>query len=634
MKRIFMLKSLPFLFTAICCTGVLNSHSSAEPVLGWTEQNHKYYYVTEDGTYAVGETEINGVKYVFAPNGAEQTGWQTIDGKRYFFLPETGAAVFGKFAWHGETYYIDPSLGKITGYFCSDEVLFYADEQGVMQTGWITNQNERYFADENACLLTGEAEIDNEIYIFNESGVLQTGWQTDSTGITRYYDNYGTIQTGWVHNANQTSYAHEESGRLTGLHVIDNDQYLFDENGNLLYGFQTYQGTSYYFGKDGKMQTGWQTIENEALYFDGNGLVRNRIITADEKLYYLNEEGKIHHGWLDYNSKTYYADGDGILATGWKRIDGVIYYFDFKGIRQNGIVEIDGKTYLLNEKGIPQVGWYQSDDGSKYYGDHTAAAVTGWQLINQKTFLFDDRGVLQYGYYETDHKSYYFTEENTDGGLFWKGENCYYVNPDGEIIFAWILNNDTLYYIDSECQKTEVDMSEKNNMALAYYSLRKIGCYYWYGTYGNLATEELYLAKKAIFPSYYKATDFKEQYGRQVFDCCGLIKGYLWSDTIDSYANNISTPNVTSTDMYIAAADHGTIDSCPWTIGTLVFRSDSWSTRKYGIHHVGVYIGNGLFVEAKGHNWGVVMSDVPSDWTHWAQCPWTLDNGVESTPNL
>lgn len=57
----------------------------------------------------------------------------------------------------------------------------------------------------------------------------------------------------------------------------------------------------------------------------------------------------------------------------------------------------------------------------------------------------------------------------------------------------------------------------------------------------------------------------------------------------------------------------GTIGSIPDVEGVLVFMKG----------HVGVYIGNGEVVEARGHAYGVVKTKLKNrGWTHWGYCPY------------
>ena len=72
----------------------------------------------------------------------------------------------------------------------------------------------------------------------------------------------------------------------------------------------------------------------------------------------------------------------------------------------------------------------------------------------------------------------------------------------------------------------------KTAKGLVSYANAQLGLPYWYGTFGQKATAELYAAKKKQYPELYKSwNDFPTQYGQRVHDCVGLIKGYLWSET-------------------------------------------------------------------------------------------------------
>lgn len=49
--------------------------------------------------------------------------------------------------------------------------------------------------------------------------------------------------------------------------------------------------------------------------------------------------------------------------------------------------------------------------------------------------------------------------------------------------------------------------------------------------------------------------------------------------------------------------------------------------------HIGVYIGNGKVIEAKGHRYGVVETTFRGrGWTHWGYCPWITYEEKKTTP--
>ena len=157
----------------------------------------------------------------------------------------------------------------------------------------------------------------------------------------------------------------------------------------------------------------------------------------------------------------------------------------------------------------------------------------------------------------------------------------------------------------------------KSNQGLVEYAIAQIGNPYWYGCFGQISDESLLNSKREQYPAYYKAKDFSSQLNKRVHDCIGLVKGYLWSDSPDSQVEYNYKQDVSAKGMYAISKDKGGMNSFPRKPGTLVYKGGSPSA----IHHVGVYIGDGYVVEAKGHKWGVVKSKLNSSWNFWSQCP-------------
>ena len=158
----------------------------------------------------------------------------------------------------------------------------------------------------------------------------------------------------------------------------------------------------------------------------------------------------------------------------------------------------------------------------------------------------------------------------------------------------------------------------KTAKGLVSYANAQLGLPYWYGTFGQKATAELYAAKKKQYPELYKSwNDFPTQYGKRVHDCVGLIKGYLWSDTTTSTPKYNSSQDVSANGMLARCKENGSISSMPDIPGVLVFMDG----------HVGVYIGGGFVIEARGHQYGVVKTALRSrPWKWWGKCPW-IDYG-------
>lgn len=155
----------------------------------------------------------------------------------------------------------------------------------------------------------------------------------------------------------------------------------------------------------------------------------------------------------------------------------------------------------------------------------------------------------------------------------------------------------------------------KTASGLVAYAASQLGKPYWWGTFGQTASASLYSQKKAQYPSYYTATDFSGQYGQRVHDCVGLMKGYRWSDTPTSLPSYVAAQDVAVGGLYNQCGSRGTISSMPMEPGVCVFMSD--------MSHVGVYIGDGYVVEARGHAYGVVKTALSGrGWGCWGKPDW------------
>ena len=153
---------------------------------------------------------------------------------------------------------------------------------------------------------------------------------------------------------------------------------------------------------------------------------------------------------------------------------------------------------------------------------------------------------------------------------------------------------------------------QKTNTGLVDYCKAQLGRPYWMGTFGQIATPRLYEYNKSRLPEHYTANDFSSQYGKRVHDCIGLVKGYLWSDSANNVPSYNGAQDYSADAIRAACTEKGGIGTLPELPVTLVFSSG----------HVGVYIGNGEVIEARGHAYGVVKTRLSQrGWTHWGKCP-------------
>ncbi len=162
-------------------------------------------------------------------------------------------------------------------------------------------------------------------------------------------------------------------------------------------------------------------------------------------------------------------------------------------------------------------------------------------------------------------------------------------------------------------------MTTKTNIGLVEHAIKWLGQKYWYGTYCNDCTMEKYLAKKKQYPSHYGSSR-TSQYMQDISqrkkcaDCVGLIKGYYWTNDEGRIVYKLDgRPDTSANGMYNKCTVKGDISKMPDVPGMLVFYPG----------HVGIYIGNGDVIEARGFNYGVVKTKLRERaWKTYGQCPY------------
>ena len=155
----------------------------------------------------------------------------------------------------------------------------------------------------------------------------------------------------------------------------------------------------------------------------------------------------------------------------------------------------------------------------------------------------------------------------------------------------------------------------KTAAGLVTYARAQLGKPYWWGTFGQTATQSLYAQKKGQYPNEYTAADFSSQYGQRVHDCVGLIKGYRWSASPTANPQYKAAEDVSVAGLYSQCDLKGSISNMPDIPGVCVFMGS--------LGHVGVYVGNGEVVEARGHAYGVVKTKLSSrGWSFWGMPDW------------
>jgi peptidoglycan hydrolase-like protein with peptidoglycan-binding domain len=147
---------------------------------------------------------------------------------------------------------------------------------------------------------------------------------------------------------------------------------------------------------------------------------------------------------------------------------------------------------------------------------------------------------------------------------------------------------------------------------------------YTYAHYGQIVTGASIEAAAGRFPKQYTAAYKTKTYrgrpdgdgnavGKRGADCIGLIKGFLWWQGDDKNPKYDRDTDVNEAGMLQRSKVKGKITTMPDTEGLLVYYSG----------HVGVYIGNGEVIEARGVDYGVVKTKLADrKWTDWSECPY------------
>lgn len=152
----------------------------------------------------------------------------------------------------------------------------------------------------------------------------------------------------------------------------------------------------------------------------------------------------------------------------------------------------------------------------------------------------------------------------------------------------------------------------------------QLGKGYVYGTMGQLCTISLLQGRQKAYGTtmgvgyYHLNNDYTKGLcarwlGKTVFDCSGLIKAgrKALTGTMD---------DISSQGMYSASGIRGSIQTMPLMPGVGVY---IYSQTQKRVVHVGVYVGNGKVIEARGVKYGVVETKLSERaWTHWGKFDW------------
>lgn len=161
---------------------------------------------------------------------------------------------------------------------------FLLDEHDQKLTGWQTFDNQRYYLEQSdGHLLRGWLQFpDGSRYWTGPDGIMKTDWQKID-GAHYYFDPItGKQARGWQTIDKQTYHFNRNSGKMdTGWWYQNGHWYYFAEDPSILgqrqIGPAIIGNYSYYFNDQGQMITGWNKEWNTYHFYDSNGrMLRGR----------------------------------------------------------------------------------------------------------------------------------------------------------------------------------------------------------------------------------------------------------------------------------------------------------------------------------------------------------------------
>jgi len=157
------------------------------------------------------------------------------------------------------------------------------------------------------------------------------------------------------------------------------------------------------------------------------------------------------------------------------------------------------------------------------------------------------------------------------------------------------------------------------------------GAKYWYGTCWYRAGDDLLDRKRKQYPSHY-STDRLSTYRRHiaekrmVCDCVGLIKGFFWTangTTGNKYKSN-GCPDTSANGMIALCDETWPINKMPDEPGLVVWMNG----------HIGIYVGGGDVIEARGYRYGVVRTKLSArNWKKAGRLPAAMICSNEAKPS-
>ena len=143
------------------------------------------------------------------------------------------------------------------------------------------------------------------------------------------------------------------------------------------------------------------------------------------------------------------------------------------------------------------------------------------------------------------------------------------------------------------------------------------GTGYVWGSFGQICTPDFLAQKTRQYPANvggnYGNIIRQKWMGRRVTDCIGLVKYYMMADKFGDNPSYVAAYDHGASQHFAEAHEKGPMSTLPEIPGVLLHMDG----------HVGVYIGGGWAIEARGTAYGVVRTRVRDrPWDAWYKSIW------------
>jgi glucan-binding YG repeat protein len=331
-----------------------------------------------------------------------------------------------------------------------DNIYHYYDADGEMVTDeWKKDEGKWFYLNEDGDMLTN-SWVDDEYYVDDHGAMVVNGWV--KTYSDEDQDDPDEDGEHWYYFGSKGKKVTDDTKKINGK------TYLFDEDGQMQYGWQEIDGQGYYFGGEDegwRAESQWLWLERSGLVDEDEdeqdqvlGCVEDNDICDDEGWYWFQSSGKIYkdtakkkingryymfneHGqmlyeWINSNKvnkpgSNAQLDGDATVTASASEM--LYYNVVEEGWRGDGWYEIDGAKDMGADN---DTDWYYIDDGEITYANKTtdAAGITDdndpvyvmrkkIKASGNKYFAFNEKGQMQTGLqYVNDDGGFYFFDEN------------------------------------------------------------------------------------------------------------------------------------------------------------------------------------------------------------------------------